>query len=89
MGMNEQFAEITIQELEEKWGRVPDWNDYNLAERDVEIIALFGEHIKLAPAVAARLTAKLATILCKIKYTDPLDEILWPENQEIKIIKIM
>ena len=26
--MNEQFAEITVQELEEKWGRVPDWNDY-------------------------------------------------------------
>ena len=53
----------------------PDWNDYNLAERDVEIIALFGEHIKLTPAVAARLIAKLATILCKIKYCDPLDEI--------------
>ena len=54
----------------------PEWNDYNLDERDVEIIALFGEHMKLAPAVAARLNAKLATILCKIKYSDPLDEIL-------------
>ena len=54
----------------------PDWNDYNLAERDVELVALFGEHMKLAPVVAARLNAKLAEILCKIKYTDPLDEIL-------------
>ena len=54
----------------------PDWNEYNLAERDVEIVALFGEHMKLAPLVATRLAAKLATILCKIKYTDPLDEIL-------------
>ena len=53
----------------------PDWNEYNLAERDVELVALFGEHMKLAPAVSARLNAKLATILCKIKYTDPLDEI--------------
>ena len=28
MGMNEQFAEMTVQELKEKWGRIPDWNDY-------------------------------------------------------------
>ena len=54
----------------------PDWNEYNLSEGDVETVALFGEHMKLAPLVATRLTAKLATILCKIKYTDPLDEIL-------------
>ena len=33
----------------------------------------------LAPIVAARLAAKLAAILCKIKYCDPLDEI-WVEN---------
>ena len=53
----------------------PDWNEYNLGERDAQMVALFGEHMKLAPAVSARLNAKLATILCKIKYTDPLDEI--------------
>ena len=53
----------------------PDWNDYNLAERDVELVALFGEHMKLAPIVAARLNAKLAEILCKAKYwIDPLEE---------------
>ena len=28
MGMNEQFAEITVQELKEKWGGIPDWNEY-------------------------------------------------------------
>ena len=53
----------------------PDWGDYNLAERDVEIVAMFGEHMKFTPAVASRLAANLAEILCKIKYTDPLDEI--------------
>ena len=52
----------------------PDWNEYNLTETDMQMVALFGEHMKLAPVVAARLTAKIATILCKIKYTDPLDE---------------
>ena len=52
----------------------PDWNDYNLGERDAEMVALFGEHMKLAPVVAARLSAKLASILCKIKYCDPLEE---------------
>ena len=54
----------------------PDWNDYTLSETDVEAVALYGEHMKFAPLVATRLAAKLATILCKIKYTDPLDEIL-------------
>ena len=52
----------------------PDWNENNLSERDVEMVALFGEHMKLAPVVAARLAAKLASILCKIKYCDPLEE---------------
>ena len=52
-----------------------DWNEYNLGERDVEMVALFGEHMILAPVVAARLNAKLASILCKIKYCDPLDEL--------------
>ena len=54
----------------------PDWNEYNLSEGDVETVALFGEHMKLAPVVAARLSAKLASILCKIKYCDPLEEYL-------------
>ena len=52
----------------------PDWNENNLSERDVEMVALFGEHMKLTPVVAARLNAKLASILCKIKYCDPLEE---------------
>ena len=54
----------------------PDWGDYNLGERDVEMVALSGEHMKLTPVVASRLAAKLAEILCKIKYSDPLNELL-------------
>ena len=54
-----------------------DWNEINLSERDAQMVALFGEHMKLAPVVAARLTAKLSTILCKAKnLTDPLEEYL-------------
>jgi len=52
----------------------PDWNECKLTETDVEQVALFGEHMKLTPIVAARLNTKLAEILCKIKYSDPLDE---------------
>ena len=52
----------------------PDWNEYSLSEKDVEMVAIFGEHMKLAPIVVARLSAKLASILCKIKYCDPLEE---------------
>jgi len=51
-----------------------DWSEYNLSERDAQMVALFGEHMNLAPVVAARLAAKLASILCKIKYCDPLEE---------------
>ena len=53
----------------------PDWNEYNLTETDVQMVALFGEHMKLAPTVAARLNAKIASILCKIRYCDPLDDL--------------
>jgi len=52
----------------------PDWNECKLTETDVEQVALFGEHMKLTPIVAARLNTKLAEILCKIKYSDPLDD---------------
>ena len=52
----------------------PDWNECKLSETDVEQLALFGEHMKLTPIVAARLNTKLAEILCKIKYSDPLDD---------------
>ena len=52
----------------------PDWNECELTETDVEQVALFGEHMKLTPIVAARLNTKLAEILCKIKYSDPLDD---------------
>ncbi len=51
-----------------------DWNECKLSETDVEQVALFGEHMKLTPIVAARLNTKLAEILCKIKYSDPLDD---------------
>ena len=53
----------------------PDWGDYNLGERDVEMIALSGESMKLTPIVASRLAAKLAETLCKMKYCDPLEEL--------------
>jgi len=52
----------------------PDWNEYRLTETDVQQVALFGEHMNLAPVVAARLASKLAAILCKIRYCDPLEE---------------
>jgi len=52
----------------------PDWNECKLTETDVEQVALFGEHMKLTPIVAARLNTKLAEILCKIKYSDPLED---------------
>ena len=52
----------------------PDWNEYRLSEKDVQQVALFGEHMNLAPGVAARLASKLAAILCKIRYCDPLEE---------------
>ena len=51
-----------------------DWNEYILSEKDVECVSLCGEHMKLAPIVAVRLNAKLATILCKIKYSNPLED---------------
>jgi hypothetical protein len=53
----------------------PDWNEYKLSENDVEHLALFGSHMKLAPVVGARLASKLAEILCKIRYCDPLDDL--------------
>ncbi len=28
MGINEQHAEMTVQNLKEAWGGIPDWNDY-------------------------------------------------------------
>ena len=53
----------------------PDWNEYRLSENDVEHLALFGSHMKLDPVVGARLASKLAEILCKIRYCDPLDDL--------------
>ena len=52
----------------------PDWNEYTFTETDVQQVALFGEHMNLAPVVAARLASKLAAILCKIRYCDPLED---------------
>ena len=28
MGIKEQHAEMTVRDLKEAWGRIPDWNDY-------------------------------------------------------------
>ena len=28
MGINEQHAEMTVQDLKGAWGGIPDWNDY-------------------------------------------------------------
>ena len=50
------------------------WKEYSLTETDVENVALYGEHMNLKPIIAVRLAAKLAEVLCKIKYSDPLDD---------------
>ena len=71
----EAFTKMKTTEENLNWRlNFKDWHDYKLSEIDVEVVALFGEHMKLAPVVAARLNTLLAEVLCKIKYSDPLDE---------------
>ena len=71
----EAFTKMKTTEENLNWRlNFKDWNNYKLSEIDVEVVALFGEHMKLTPLVAARLNTLLAEVLCKIKYTDPLDE---------------
>ena len=71
----EAFTKMKATEENLNWRlNFKDWHDYKLSEIDVEVVALFGEHMKLAPIVAARLNTLLAEVLCKIKYADPLDE---------------
>ena len=43
-----------------------DWDLYYIAERDLELVAMFGEVMKLIPLVSARLNTKLAEFICKL-----------------------
>ena len=71
----EAFTKMKATEENLNWRlNFKDWNEYILSETDVEQLALFGEHMKFAPVVASRLAAKLAEVLCRIKYADPMDD---------------
>lgn len=43
-----------------------DWDLYHIAERDLELVAMFGEVMKLIPLVSLRLNTKLAEFICKL-----------------------
>ena len=43
-----------------------DWDLYHIAERDLELVAMFGEVMKLIPLVSVRLNTKLAEFICKL-----------------------
>ena len=43
-----------------------DWDLYHIAERDLELVAMFGEVMKLIPLVSSRLNTKLAEFICKL-----------------------
>ena len=52
-----------------------DWDVYQPSERDLELVALFGETMKLLPIVSLRLSTKLAEFICKLKTQyDPLED---------------
>ena len=52
-----------------------DWDAYVPSERDLELVALFGEVMKLIPIVSLRLNTKLAEFICKLKTQyDPLEK---------------
>lgn len=52
-----------------------DWDAYEPSERDLELVALFGETMKLLPIVSLRLSTKLAEFICKLKTQyDPLEK---------------
>ena len=44
-----------------------DWDLYHIAERDLELVAMFGEVMNLTPLVSLRLNTKLAEFICKLK----------------------
>jgi len=51
-----------------------DWDAYEPSERDLELVGMFGEVMKLLPLVSARLNSKLAEFICKLKTQyDPLE----------------
>ena len=51
-----------------------DWDAYEPSERDLELVAMFGEVMNLIPIVSARLNSKLAEFICKLKTQyDPLE----------------
>ena len=53
-----------------------DWDTYQPSERDLELVALFGEVMNLTEIVSARLNTKLAEFICKLKTQyDPLETI--------------
>tara|TARA_R100001443_G_scaffold88182_1_gene94701 strand:+ start:7025 stop:7294 length:270 start_codon:yes stop_codon:yes gene_type:complete len=65
----EEFTRMKTTEENLNWRlNFTDWHKYPLSENDVELVALYGDCMKLTPIVSARLNAKLAEILCKIKY---------------------
>ena len=43
-----------------------DWDLYHIAERDLELVAMFGEVMNLIPLVSLRLNTKLAEFICKL-----------------------
>ena len=52
-----------------------DWDTYQPSERDLELVALFGEVMNLTEIVSARLNTKLAEFICKLKTQyDPLEK---------------
>tara|TARA_R100000742_G_C4247808_1_gene66499 strand:+ start:233 stop:532 length:300 start_codon:yes stop_codon:yes gene_type:complete len=52
-----------------------DWDAYEASERDLELVAMFGEVMKLQPIISARLNSKLAEFICKLKTQyDPLEK---------------
>ena len=44
-----------------------DWETYYPSERDLELVAMFGEVMRLIPIVSIRLNSKLAEFICKLK----------------------
>lgn len=43
-----------------------DWETYHPSERDLELVAMFGEVMKFIPLVSLRLNTKLAEFICKL-----------------------
>ena len=43
-----------------------DWDLYHIAERDLELVAMFGEVMNSTPLVSLRLNTKLAEFICKL-----------------------